>query len=544
MKTVGVGGDDADSVSNSSFQTHRNMDIPVLRNLRLNPSGHWHGTSPNERCLMAWPDYPTKIAMRYLNFALFFFLITPTFVVGQDGTPLSTYAPAIHAKPVVAPVPINRNSELQPEPRGESGQLHYAVPPQSPSDRRSYETIELAWKISLRANASVQARRQSVLAAEHGIHSAHSERLPSLQLMGGALLSDGERSIRTTSPTGQELLIPYQPQGQVAAGLIGNVPLYQGGKVSAMVAAAQNRRNAESQSAKAFEQDLQLTVARDFLYVLQTEAELRAANSGGESALEMARNARWQLEAGQIDQADFLQQQAALAQAEYQIRLAEISVRQARMVYNQRLGRDPNFPCQLETPELPPRTQDVNQLTTLALQQRPELRGILFESRSLEAQSESRKSSMRPQIHVGGGMLSDTNQFQTPNDLAVGYLTVTWKLYDAGRNQHRVEDLKHQAASKRFEHQQLLDDIRIRIWQAFHQLEAAWAYLTAEEASAAAQAEIYHRAEQLFEQHQITMAQKLQQKQALDESELRLTKARLYILERDFIVKREAHLLR
>ena len=74
MKTVGVGGDDADSVSNSSFQTHRNMDIPVLRNLRLNPSGHWHGTSPNERCLMAWPDYPTKIAMRYLNFALFFFL--------------------------------------------------------------------------------------------------------------------------------------------------------------------------------------------------------------------------------------------------------------------------------------------------------------------------------------------------------------------------------------------------------------------------------------------------------------------------------------
>ena len=214
------------------------------------------------------------------------------------------------------------------------------------------------------------------------------------------------------------------------------------------------------------------------------------------------------------------------------------------MVYNQRLGRDPNFPCQLETPELPPRTQDVNQLTTLALQQRPELRGILFESRSLEAQSESRKSSMRPQIHVGGGMLSDTNQFQTPNDLAVGYLTVTWKLYDAGRNQHRVEDLKHQAASKRFEHQQLLDDIRIRIWQAFHQLEAAWAHLAAEEASAAAQAEIYHRAEQLFEQHQITLAQKLQQKQALDESKLRLTKARLHILERDFVVKREAHLLR
>ncbi|MEC8507544.1 MAG: hypothetical protein VXZ53_11220, partial [Planctomycetota bacterium] len=108
--------------------------------------------------------------MRYLNFALFF-LITQTFVVGQDGTPLSTYAPAIPAKPVVAPVPINRNSELQPEPRRESGQLHYAVPPQSPSDRRPYETIELAWKTSLRTNPSVQARRQSVLAAEHGIHS-------------------------------------------------------------------------------------------------------------------------------------------------------------------------------------------------------------------------------------------------------------------------------------------------------------------------------------------------------------------------------------
>ena len=544
MKTTGVGGGGADSVSNGSFQPHRDKNIPVLRNLRLNFSGHRHRHSPNERCLMAWPDYPTKIAMRYLDFALFFFLITQSFVTGQERNPPPTYAPAIQAKPVVAPVPIKVDSKFHPEPRGESGQLHYAVPPQSPSDRPSYETIELAWQTSLRSNASVQARRQRVLAADHGIHSAHSEGLPSLQLMGGALLSDGERSIRTTSPTGQEVLIPYQPQGQIAGGLLGNVPLYQGGKVSSMVAAAQNRRNAESQSAKAFEQDLQLTVARDFLYVLQTEAELRAANSRGESALEMARNARWQLEADQIDQADFLQQQAALAQAEYQIRLAELSVRQARMVYNQRLGRDPNFPCQLEMPELPPRTLDVHQLTTTALQQRPELRGILFESRSLEAQSETRMSSMRPQIHAGGGMLSDTNQFQTPNDLAVGYLTVTWKLYDAGRNQHRVQDLKHQAASKRFEHQQLLEDIQIRIWQAFHELEAAWAFLGAEEASAAAQAEIYHRAEQLFEQHQITLAQKLQQKQARDESELRLTKARLHILERDFVLKREAHLLR
>ncbi len=406
------------------------------------------------------------------------------------------------------------------------------------------ETLQFAWQASSQVNATAQARLERVAAANHGLRAAQAERLPTLQFWGGAMLSDDDRSIRTPTAPGNGLLIPYQPQDQAAAGLLGDLPLYQGGKVKSLVSAAENRRNAEDQSVAAFEQELRLVVATEFLQVLRAEAELVAANSHGESALEMVRDAQWKHETGQIDRAEYMRLQAELAQAEYRIRLAELSLKQARMVYNQRLGRDLMFPCQLQMPSLPTEPYDAHRVTTHAMQQRPELAGVLFESQALDAQSESQKAKVRPQIHAGGGMMSDTNPFQSPNDLAVGYLTVTWQLYDAGRSQHQAAELKHQAASKRLEHQQLMDDIQVRVWQACHELEAGWARFTAEQAFAAAQQERYRQAELLYRQDQITLAQKLEQKRALTEAQLRVALSQLQILEMDFKVKREAYLLR
>jgi outer membrane protein len=455
--------------------------------------------------------------------------LRPTGTAPQQSD-LRLKAPQITPHP---PRPIQSLSKETPS----SAETQNAAP-------QNLETIQFAWQLSSQINASSQARLERVAAAEHGLLAARAERLPTLQFWGGAMLSDNERSIRTQPTPANGLLIPYQPQDQAAAGLLGNLPLYQGGKVKSLVSAAENLRNAEDQSVAAFQQELRLVVAAEFLQVLRAEAELVAANAQGESSLELVRDAQWKHETGQTDRAEYMRLQAELAQAEYRIRLAELSLKQARMVYNQRLGRDPMFPCQLQMPSLPEEPYDAQRMTTHAMQQRPELAGILFESQALDAQSNSHKAKVRPQIHAGGGMMSDTNPFQSPNDLAVGYLTVTWQLYDAGRSQHQAKELKHQAASKRLEHQQLMDDIQVRVWQSCHELEAGWARYTAEQAVAAAQQERYRKAEILYRQDQITLAQKLEQKRALAEAQLRVALSQLQILEMDFKVKREAYLLR
>ena len=499
--------------------------------------------------------------MRSGFYILTFLMATGQLVTAQEPTSPSTSVLSIVKLPAIdppepghlQPIGTSPQSQLTPPatrvPKSPRRQLQARAtggglpPPHQNTIVRDRETLQFAWQASSQVNASTQARLERVHAAEHGLLAARAERLPTLQFMGGAMLSDNERSIRTQSPTGS-LLIPYQPQDQAAAGLLGDLPLYQGGKVKSLVAVAESRRNAEDQSVAAFQQELRLIVAEEFLQVLRAEAELIAANSRGESALELVRDAQWKLETGQTNRVEHMRLQAELAQAEYQIRLAELGLKQARMVYNQRLGREPMFPCQLQMPSLPSEAYDVHQMTTQAMQQRPELAGILFESQSLDAQSESQKASVRPQIHAGGGLMSDTNSFQSPNDLAVGYLTVTWQLFDAGRSQHQAEQLKHQAAAKRLEHQQLMDDIRIRVWHACHELEASWARLMAEQAVAAAQKERYRQAELLYDQDQITLAQKLEQRRALNDAQLRVTLSQLQILTLDFKVKREAYLLR
>jgi outer membrane protein TolC len=135
----------------------------------------------------------------------------------------------------------------------------------------------------------------------------------------------------------------------------------------------------------------------------------------------------------------------ALADARQQVFQLRNGLQLAQAAYNRALGRPLTTPVQLTELRDDGHLGDPEQLTQLALSQRPELSGLAAQARALREQSASEQAKRLPQLGLTGGYLYQDNQYLTPNGIAGVAVIGEWNVMDSGRQRNQAAALCEKA---------------------------------------------------------------------------------------------------
>jgi outer membrane protein len=335
------------------------------------------------------------------------------------------------------------------------------------------EDLRTAWGIALRVNEGLQAQGLQSVAAGFDLAAARSARLPTVRTYNLNVALTNSPVIKTNLGTaavgGLSLPSTFPLLGRNQNDLpisltTASLPIYTGGRLLRNIDAAGFQRDAQRTEEFRTALDLKLTVAEAFIGVLRTRRNLEVASSNVARLSSFARDTRNRREQGLAIRSDELAADVSLANAQLNEIQARNNLEVAWATYNRYLCRPLSTVVELEElAVLPPEADwselarqavransdfagmsdaEVAELTSRALQGRPELAGLTAQARGLGAQAESTMSIIRPQVSVGGGFLFLGNTNQVPQGYGLATVTAEWTMTDSGATRRRSEAIR------------------------------------------------------------------------------------------------------
>ena len=354
------------------------------------------------------------------------------------------------------------------------------------------EDLSTAWNIALTVNRGLQAQQESSVAAGFNVKAAESARYVTVRSynINTALTNspttkaapvNGSGSTTGTG-TGTTGTGTAAGGGGAAAALGANYrvftlgpnqtflpisltyasfPLYTGGRLLKTVEAAQNQLNAQRSAETQTAIDLKLTVAEAYVGVLRARRNLETARSNVEQLASFARDTRNRLNQQLAIRSDLLAAEVSLSNAQLSEITSRTGVETAYATYNRYLCRPLDAYAQLD--EISEYPTDVNweeaaaqavrnrgefagmndaearELTAMAISTRPELINLDEQARSLAAQAQATKATLRPQVEINGGFvfLGAENFGAQGNGFLTGILD--WTFTDSGRTRRQAK---------------------------------------------------------------------------------------------------------
>jgi outer membrane protein len=326
-------------------------------------------------------------------------------------------------------------SSAQPQPSP-------SVPAQ-PAPSMSALTLDAAVQQALAHNPQVTAAQQAVVAAQAGVVTARTGLLPSVSLNGtGGLGTNGTQNSVSQGVVGPGSL---SPTGAVS--ISGNLTLYDSGKTPAEVAQAEAAVALAEGTLRQTQQDIALSAATDFFNVLTTErtATVRAALLT--QAQQQLAQTEAKFRAGTAAQADVIQAQALVAQAQVDLLIAQNQISTSKAALRSVLGLEAQGTVEVLEPaaQVKAPTITADAAVQQALQNRPEIAEGLADIKSSQEALALANISAGVQVNVGvsaGYVPYSTNSFAT-NSASYGVTaTLALPLYDAGKGAAGVNAAK------------------------------------------------------------------------------------------------------
>jgi outer membrane protein TolC len=309
------------------------------------------------------------------------------------------------------------------------------------------ESLETAWAIALSTDQKIAASNWDVSAAQSGWNAARAERMPSLSV-GAAYyaLSESPAVVSNIPPLGTlSAPIANRDAGLGHAAVV--QPIYTSGRVSSGIDAAQANVVAREADHCRTILDVKMNVAEIFVKVLLAGRIVEVAESKVVSLSSHDKDVSFLFEKGVVSKNDLLASQVALADAQQKALDARAELEVAQAAYNRALGRDLAQPVSLAEVQdrdlLPP----VEELTQVALSQRPELTALSAEARALQDEATALRAKNGPQVAATGEYFYLQDNYLRPNGYSGAMMGVEWNPLDFGRvkSQARVLDEKSQA---------------------------------------------------------------------------------------------------
>ncbi len=270
----------------------------------------------------------------------------------------------------------------------------------------------------------------------------------------------------------------------LGAGLDSNLPLYAGGASRARLRQAAAAQRAAEQDVRVQQQQVLLYLSDSLLLLWEANAAVEVEQSRVQSEQAALEQIQALVRAGARTQADQLQQEAVVSEAEAGLFRAQRDARSTELLLLSLLRLDPIQSWDMHPPEASgPLTGDLAVLTERALRQRPELMAAEARMEQAVAAVEEEKAGLRPTLQANLGMSGSVNPL-TPSEVtgvATAALQLTGAILDRG-NTHSGRSQAEQAqraAELRLEEAQW--QVRRQLADALSRRDAAQAILRASE---------------------------------------------------------------
>lgn len=340
------------------------------------------------------------------------------------------------------------------------------------------ETLEEAWALAEANDAALAAARSEAEAARFDVLAARGGRMP-VVTASGAFTQLQDAPAFDFSATGLPIRLPelVNNDNYAAASVTVELPLFTGGRLTSLIAAAEAGGVARSAAAAQAAADLRFAVAGSYVEVQRAERALAVARSNVDSLTQYVSDVEAMFNREVVPRNDLLSAQVARANAE-QVRLqAANGLELSKAAYNRRIGQPLDRPFALEAITAAVTagidTLPLEALEVEALEKRKELLALQARGEAFGHAADAEKSRLLPQVSLTGGYQYLENQALDRDTFATAALGVRWALFDGGQVRNRSASLRR---TQRATGEQLADLrtlIALETRQAFFSLQEA-----------------------------------------------------------------------
>lgn len=335
-------------------------------------------------------------------------------------------------------------------------------------DGAARESLVDAWQIALSVDQQRLAASARICAAVSARDAAAAGASPTATASGQYTLRDNEPAYLITTPLlATPLNAPYMQAEDFAFDGRIDMPLYQGGRVTNDVAAADSRVQATQFQRARYELDLKMSVAHEYVGVLRAEQTLLLAQSHELSLAAHARDTEMFHKLERVPLNDLLAAQVALSDAQHRVIRARSELEAARAAYNRLLGRPFTSDVRLEPLKTTEEPLVIETLMADAVARRPELCELGAQIAAHRHRAESLLANNRAQVHLQGAYTFRENRYQEPEGITSAGVGVWWNLYDGGRTENLAQEELRQAQALAHHRADLQSRIQLEVRRAW-----------------------------------------------------------------------------
>jgi outer membrane protein TolC len=309
------------------------------------------------------------------------------------------------------------------------------------------ESLEDAWRCALSTDQRLDAARCNVESATRSRAAAQAERFPSLTVGGDYLVLSQQPAFKLPASPFLPGELPFFQQDSGGFHAVVTQPLYTFGSITSGINAAEAEVSASQSEMERTRLDVKMSVAEYFIAVLRARRAVEVSASRVTSLASHSEDVGLLLDKGLVSRNDLLSAQLALADARQQLLQARNGLELAWAYYNRGLGRPLTQPVKLQEPQIDHVAGDVQQLTSQAIRNRPEIAELSAQAVRLREQAAALHAKNSPQIKLLGGYLYQQDRYIDPNGVAGVAVNAEWNLMDSGRVSNQAAALCEKAES-------------------------------------------------------------------------------------------------
>jgi outer membrane protein len=346
------------------------------------------------------------------------------------------------------------------------------------------ETIESALARAYQNNPQLNAQRAIVRQTDEGVAQALSGYRPTLS----ANASLGEQFTNETGffppvPPGLPNGVTFSLKGYTtprSIGVVGQQTLLNGQQTANKVRAAESQVSQARETLRVMEQSVLLAAASIYMDVSRDAANLEVQQRNLRVLERTLKDTRNRFTAGQVTPTDVAQAEAQLAAGEASLHAAESTLTTTRANYRRIIGIDPaNLAPAPPVDRLAPPA--LNGAIALGAAQNPSVLAALYGVDVAQLQVKIAEGALWPTLALQGSVQQQTlPNILTPNlFLGTATLNLTVPIYQGGAEYSAIRLDKETVSQQRLNVDQVRDETRANVVQAWGQLQAAKAQVEA-----------------------------------------------------------------
>jgi len=346
------------------------------------------------------------------------------------------------------------------------------------------ETIDSALARAYQNNPQLNAQRAIVRQTDEGVAQALSGYRPTLS----ANASLGEQFTNETGlfppvPPGLPNGVTFSIKGYTtprSVGVSGQQTVFNGQQTANKVRAAESQVSQSRETLRVMEQSVLLAAASVYMDMSRDAANLEVQQNNLRVLERTLKDTRNRFAAGQVTPTDVAQAEAQLAAGEASLHAAESTLTTTKANYRRIIGVDPaNLAPASPVDRLAPPT--LNGAIALGSAQNPSVLAALYGVDVAQLQVKIAEGALWPTLALQGSVQQQTiPNIITPNlFLGTAMLNLTVPIYQGGTEYSAIRLDKETVAQQRLNVDQVRDQTRANVVQAWGQLQAAKAQVEA-----------------------------------------------------------------